>query len=102
MSVLQKTIVVIHCHNDQTSSFCFLETCKVAKKGPNTVCSLIYDFVMRKVEEFPNLKIVTLSDLCGGQNNPTVVMFTTWLSRNLNLMIEHKYLLNIFVQPMRP
>jgi hypothetical protein len=80
----------VHCHNDQASSFyCFLET--DAKKGPNTVCSFVYDFLVKKLKEFPNLKkVVFLSDSCGGQNqNITVVMFTTWLSKNLNVTIEH-------------
>lgn len=80
----------VHCHNDGSSSFyCFLEN--DSNKGPNTVCSFIYHFVMEKLKELPNIKkIVLFSDACGGQNkNITVVMFFIWLAKSLNIPIEH-------------
>lgn len=80
----------IHCHNDGASSFyCFLEI--VSKKGPNTVCSFLNHFITEKLQEMPNIKkIVLFSDACGGQNkNITMVMFSTWLAKSLNMPIEH-------------
>ncbi|XP_043464094.1 uncharacterized protein LOC122507356 [Leptopilina heterotoma] len=80
----------VHCHNDGSSSFyCFLET--EAKKDSNTVCSFLYHFIKKKLEDFPTIKkIVFYSDSCGGQNkNINVVMFCTWLASSLNIIIEH-------------
>lgn len=80
----------VHCHNDKSSTFyCFLET--DSKKGPNTVCSFVYNFITEKLKDFPNIKkIVFFSDSCGGQNkNISVVMFSTWLAKSLNVTIEH-------------
>lgn len=80
----------VHCHNDGSSFFyCFLET--EARKDSNSVCSFLYHFIMKKLEDFPTIKkIVFYSDACGGQNkNITVVMFSTWLASSLNVTIEH-------------
>lgn len=80
----------IHCHNDGSSSFyCFLEI--DSKKGPNTVCSFIHHFVKEKLQDLLNIKkIIFLFDACGGQNkNITMVMFSTWLAKSLNMPIEH-------------
>jgi hypothetical protein len=81
----------IHCHNDSRSSFYwFLE--HESKKGANTVCSFLYDFLKIEMSNPEIKKVVLLSDACGGQNkNYAVVKFCSWMSRKFNKEFSHVF-----------
>lgn len=81
----------IHCHNDQSSVlYWYLEN--EGTKDSNSVCSLLYHYISRKLDGSSIKKIVLFSDAAGGQNKSVyIVKFLSWLAKSLSLDIEHVY-----------
>lgn len=82
----------VHCHNDGTSlMYTFIES--TTKKGANSVCSFLFDFLQKKAERYPGMKkLVLLSDGAGGQNkNAILLRFCSFLSKMYDVEIIHVY-----------
>lgn len=80
----------LHCHNNNKSAmYWFLES--EGEKNCNAVCSFLYHFISENLS--PSVKkVVLFSDATGGQNKSIkVVYFLAWLSKQLNIEIEHIY-----------
>lgn len=77
-------------HNDDTSTlYRYLEN--GGEKNCNSVCSMVYDFISKKMSDSTK-KIILFSDSAGGQNKSVkITYFLAWLSKALSVEIELVY-----------
>lgn len=86
--MLQLYIFNVHSHNDGDSTlYWFLES--EGAKNSNSVASMVYDFVSKKIADVQKKYTCFRMQLEARKKNTTLVKFCAWLSKTLNVSFEH-------------